>query len=319
MSAASRLDERVIRRLKLRELRILTTVVQAGSMGKAAAQLALSQPAVSKAIAEMEHTLGVPLLDRTPQGIEPTLYGGALLKWAAAVFDDLRQGVREIEFLADPTGGEVRVGSGEIMSAGLLPAVIDRLSRQYPRLIFTVTQAPGIPSQYRDLRERRVDLIFGRMMAPTEDDDMHAEVLFEDPLVIVAGASSKWLRRRSVDLADLIDEAWCLPTSSEHGTIGFIADAFRAQGLELPRYTVRSNSPHLYFAMVHTGRFLTIAPASTLRLSGKRLGLKALPLKFSIPLGPIGIVTLKKRTISPVAQLFIDCARKLAKPFSKGQ
>src|SRR5215468_11534594 len=94
------LGERALRRLKLRELRILTTVAQAGSMGKAAAQLALSQPAVSKAVAEMEYTLGVALLDRTPQGVEPTLYGRALLKWATAAFDDLSQGVREIESLA---------------------------------------------------------------------------------------------------------------------------------------------------------------------------------------------------------------------------
>src|SRR5258708_6237577 len=132
------LDERATRRLKLRELRILMTVAQTRSMGKAAAQLALSQPAVSKAIAELEHTLGVALLDRTPQGAEPTLYGHARLKWAAAVFDDLRQGVREIEFLADPAAGEVRVGSHEVMSEGLLPAVIDSLSRQYPRLVYSV-------------------------------------------------------------------------------------------------------------------------------------------------------------------------------------
>jgi DNA-binding transcriptional LysR family regulator len=83
MSRKVPLEERVMRRLKLRELRILTAVAQAGSMGKAAAQLALSQPTVSKAIAEMEYTLGVALLDRTPQGVEPTLYGRVLLKWGA--------------------------------------------------------------------------------------------------------------------------------------------------------------------------------------------------------------------------------------------
>ena len=177
MARNTPLDERVIRRLKLRELRILTIVAQVGSMGKAAAQLALSQPAVSKAIAEMEHTLGVSVLDRTPQGVEPTLYGRALLKWATAVFDDLRQGVREIEFLADPGAGEVRVGSHEVMNAGLLPAVVDRLSRQYPRLVFTVRQAATIPLLYADLRERRVDFIFGRMMSLIEDEDLNAEVL----------------------------------------------------------------------------------------------------------------------------------------------
>src|SRR5215510_1231076 len=312
MSSSGPLDERVIRRLKLRELRIFTAVAEVRSMGKAATQLALSQPAVSKAIAQMEHTLGVPLLDRTTQGVEPTLYGGALLKWAVAIFDDLRQGAREIEFLADPSGGEVRIGSHEIMNTGLLPFVIDRLSVQYPRLVFTVTLAPAISLQYRDLRDRHVDLIFGRMMLPIEDEDIQTEVLFDDPLVIVAAAGNKWLRRRDIDPAELIDEPWCLPTPESS-----IAEAFRAQGLKLSRHIVRSRSPHLYFAMAQTGRFLTVAPASTLRLSGKRLGLKALPVRFSIPLGPIGIVTLKNRTISPVAKLFIDCARKLAKTFVK--
>ena len=98
-----------MRRLTLRELRILMTVAKVGGMGKAAAHLALSQPAISKAIAEMEYTLGVSLLDRTPRGVEPTLYGQVLIKWSGAVFDDLSQGVREIESLADPTAGEVRI------------------------------------------------------------------------------------------------------------------------------------------------------------------------------------------------------------------
>jgi DNA-binding transcriptional LysR family regulator len=318
MSGSTPLDERVIRRLKLRELRIFTTVAQAGSMGKAAAQLALSQPSVSKAIAEMEHTLGVALLDRTPHGVEPTLYGRALLKWAAAIFDDLRQGVREIEFLADPAAGEVRVGSHEVMSAGLLPAVIDRLSRQYPRLVFTVKQAATIPSLYGDLRERRVDFIFGRMMAPIEHEDLNAEVLLKDPLIIVAGSRSKWLRRRVIDPAELIDEPWCL-TPDDLPISPFVAEAFRSWGLKAPRVTVRSNSPHLFYAMVRTGRFLAVAPTSTVQLSGRRLGLKPLPIKFSIQPGPIGIVTLKNRTISPVAQRFIDCARDFVRSLSKGR
>jgi DNA-binding transcriptional LysR family regulator len=304
------LDERVMRRLKLRELRILMTAAQAGSMGKAATQLALSQPAVSKAIAEMEHTLGVQLLDRTAQGIEPTLYGRALLKWAAAVFDDLRQGVREIEFLADPTSGEVRVGCIEWMNAGLLPGVIDHLSRQYPRLVFTVVQAPTVGAQYQDLRERRVDLVFSRMTMPI-GDDLNAEILCEDPLIVVAGPDNKWLRRRNIKSADLIDEPWCL-VPSESPLWPIVAEAFRARGLGMPRLVVRSNSPHLYYAMVHTGRFLSVAPASTMLMSGKRLGLKAVPVDISIRASPIGIITLKRRTISPVAQLFIDCARKLA-------
>ena len=104
------LSDRIGRRMKLQDLHVLMAVVQAGSMGKAAAHLNTSQPAISRSIAELEHTLGVRLLDRHRQGIEPTEYGRALLDGGAAVFDDLRQAVKNIEFLADPAAGEVRIG-----------------------------------------------------------------------------------------------------------------------------------------------------------------------------------------------------------------
>ncbi len=94
-------------RLKLRDLHILMAVVELGSMNKAAQRMAVSPPVVSKAIADIEHTFGVRLFDRTPQGVEPTIYGSALLDSGRAAFDDLKQGVRQIEFLAKPETGEV--------------------------------------------------------------------------------------------------------------------------------------------------------------------------------------------------------------------
>ena len=165
------LHERVSQRLKLRDLRLLLSVAQWGSMAKAAAQLNLTQSGVSRAIADMEHTLGVRLFDRTSQGVEPTPYGSALRKWGNAVFDDLRQGVKEIEFLADPTAGELRIGCAEPMLSGLLPAIIGPLYRQYPRIDFHVTRTvDAVPQQYRELRERNVDLILGRMLQPLDED-----------------------------------------------------------------------------------------------------------------------------------------------------
>src|SRR6266853_2125778 len=110
MGAGMQLSDRIGRRMKLQDLHVLMTVMQAGSMGKAAQRLNISQPAISRSIAELEHALGVRLLDRHPQGIEPTEYGRALLNCGVAVFDDLRQGVKTIEFLADPEAGEVRIG-----------------------------------------------------------------------------------------------------------------------------------------------------------------------------------------------------------------
>src|SRR5712675_1206476 len=119
-------EDPVVQRLKLRELRILLAVTKAGSMAKAATQLAISQPAVSRAIADMETTLGVALLNRHQQGVEPTPYGRALIKRSVTVFDELRQGVKEIEFMTAPTSGEIRVGGTPSIAVGIVAAVIDR-------------------------------------------------------------------------------------------------------------------------------------------------------------------------------------------------
>ena len=131
-------ESRIGRRLGVRDLHVFFTVVQRGSMAKAAQQLNVTQPAVSKAIGDLEHTLGVRLLDRRPQGVEPTMYGRALLKRGNVVFDELKQTIRDIEFLADPTVGEVRFGCNEGVAAALLPPIMKRFSHQYPRVVLRI-------------------------------------------------------------------------------------------------------------------------------------------------------------------------------------
>src|SRR5499433_1393534 len=131
-------SERIGRPIKLRDLHVLQAVAQAGSMTKAAHQLAISVPVVSKAIADLEHTVGVPLLDRSPQGVAPTAYGRALMHRSVIAFEELRQGIKDIESLADPTAGEIRIGTTPPLSASFLSTVIDRMSRRHPRIVFRV-------------------------------------------------------------------------------------------------------------------------------------------------------------------------------------
>jgi DNA-binding transcriptional LysR family regulator len=161
--SAEHWDNRIGKRLRLRDLHVLLTVVQHGSMAKAAQHLAVSQPAVSKAICDLEHTLGVQLLDRSPRGVEPTLYGGALVKRGLTVFDELRQGVGEIEFMANPSVGEVRVACFEWVLATLMPPVIERLSKQHPGVVAHVSQHSAATLDFHELRERNIDLLIGRL------------------------------------------------------------------------------------------------------------------------------------------------------------
>lgn len=304
-------ESRIGRRLRLRDLHILFAVVQWGSMAKAASHLAMSQPAVSEAIANLEDALRVRLLDRSVRGIEPTIYAHALLKRGNVVFDELREGVRDIEFLADPTSGEVRIASGETFAAGLLPAAIAGLSRRHPQINFDVVQANTTSLQFRELRERQVDLVLGRVPPTFAADDLDVEILYDDPHFVVTGARSPLARRRKVTLAELVDEPWILPPNQVIKAL--LAEAFEAHGLKAPRERVRASPILLRNHLLATGLFLTVLPGSVLRYNAKQWALKALPIDLRIKPRPIAIVTLKNRTVSPVVQLFIQHLRSVSK------
>jgi DNA-binding transcriptional LysR family regulator len=301
-------EHRVGRRLHLRDLHILLTVAQSRSMIRASQQLAMSQPAVSKAIAALEHTLGVRLLDRGPRGVEPTRYGHALLRRGAAVFDELRQGVSEIEFLADPGVGELRIGCGEPVAITLLPTVIQALSSTYPRLVFHVRQVDTIAFDFRDLRERKLDILVGRIAEPFKEDDLNAETVLEQRVALVAGAQSEWARRRKLSLGELVNEKWVL-LPPEMPESEYVASAFRAQGLTPPRASVATLSFHIRAALVARGDFLSAFPMDLLSHFGS---VKALSVDLGLRPRPVAIVTLKNRTLSPAAELFIDCIRDVA-------
>ena len=307
--------DRFGRQIKLRDLHVLVTVVQAGSMGKAAKRLNTAQPAISRSIAELEQALGVRLLDRQRQGVEPTEYGRALLDCGVAVFDDLRQGLKNIEFLADPAAGEMRIGCNTLLAASFVSAVVDRLSRRHPRMVFHLLTEES-PKLHRQLSERNVDLLIARRYGPVVDDRLDFEFLFEDSFVVVAGAKNPWVRRRRIELADLVTESWVL--RSPDTPIGAIAiEAFRASGLDQPRATVVTNSPEVRMSLLATGHFLTIIPASVLQVFPGRPDIKVLPVELPMVRVPNGIVTLKNRTLSPAARLFIDTAREVARPLAK--
>lgn len=308
-------DNRVGYRFKLRDLDILMAVVQSGSMGKAAQRLNLFQPAVSKSIADLEQALGVRLLDRSRRGVEPTQYGLALARRGAAAFDELKRGVQEIEFLSDPTAGELRVGGSDPTVGGIIPAIIDRISRKHPRVVFRVIHGSSDRQLIQALRDRDVDLIVARL-PQQPDGDLDVEILFNEPLLVAAGENNPWARRRHVELAQLIGEPWVLPRP-ETWVGSLVADTFSAHGLEPPRNVAFCNSMLMNHALLATGRYLAVFSNSFLHLSARRLAIRTLPMKFTLQAHPFGIMTLKNRTLSPIAKVFVAHAREIGSGFAK--
>jgi DNA-binding transcriptional LysR family regulator len=307
------------RRLKLRDLHVFTTVVQHGSMAEAARQLGVSQPAVSEVIADLEHTLGVRLVDRSPRGIEPTIYGSALLKRSVTVFDELKQSIRDIEFLSDPTVGEVRIACMESLWFTLLPEVILRFSEQYPN-VEVRADLTGNSVEFPGLHERKYDCMLQRVPASSLEgsafDDLNVELLFNDTMVIAAGAGSRWARRRKIDLAELIDERWIFGAPDTwHRAV--VDEIFRARGLKLPNPSVTTVSIILAARLLAAGPYLAMFGNSVVRrLVADHYAVTALPV--DLPTNPFSarIVTLKNRTLSPVVERFLACAREVSKSFA---
>ncbi len=303
--------DRIGRRVKLRDLHIALAVADAGSMTKAAEDLAVSYPVVSKTISDLEHSLGVKLFDRSISGVEPTHYGRALLQSGVAVFDEMRKGLQQIEFIKQPDAGELRIGSSIVADAGLLPTTIERFSKEFPRAVLHVLPENIATQQYDNLRNRNVELVLGRLPIAMNEPDLVAEPMFDEPNVVVAGADSPWAKRRNLTLAQLIEDPWVL---AQPGSLArsLQDNVFRNSGIEPPSATVQTVSLHLYMRLIETGRWLGLVPGSAMRLGGKHMRLKVLPVKTLSPPAPVGVVTVKYRTLTPLAERFIECARKVA-------
>jgi DNA-binding transcriptional LysR family regulator len=271
---------------------------------------------VSEVIANLEHAIGVQLLDRSPRGVELTKYGHALLKRTLVVFDELKQGIKDIEFLDDPTTGEIRIACSLALAFTIIPHVFESFVRRYPGVVlhFDEVTSSLSPRDLRELRERRYDLILMRGWAPPaayqSADDLNVTTLFDDQLAIVAGAKSKWAtRRRKLDLAELIDEPWIM---QEPQTWNYqnLAEACHARGIALPKASVVTLSMAVITRFLADGRFITSMPRSVAYFCS----LKVLPVDLPVRPWPINIVRLKNRTLSPVVERFIECAREVTRP-----
>jgi DNA-binding transcriptional LysR family regulator len=290
-------------------------VAESGSMSKASAKLAISHPVVSKTISDLEHTLNVRLFDRNPQGVELTAHGRALLKCGVNVFDEMRQGLKQIEFLTNPTSGELAVGCPEIIIAGVLPAIAEQFQQRHPGVKLRVIHADTALMQLDQLRDRNVELLIGRMPRTFIDADLVSEQLFDEPFVAVAGTHSRWARRRQIELAELAEDSWVLPPfDSAPGLL--ITEIFQTAGLTPPVPGIITLSVQLTTTLIATGKFVGILPSSVARFSANRVGLKVLPVKVPGLRVSVSIITVKRRTVSPLAELFIGSARAVAKSIS---
>ena len=193
--------------------------------------------------------------------------------------------------------------------------VLERLTSEHPRIKFDVQQVQQPTVEVPELHERKVDLVLARLennlVRDDVSEDLNVEVLFNDPFVLVVSEKSKWARRRKVELADLAGERFIAPPADTWSG-ALVTEAFRKRGLKAPSFVISTFSIPLRNCLAGNGEFITILPDSVVRTHGERYSLKVLPIELPVHQYPVGIVTLKNRTLGPVVRLFIQCAREVA-------
>ena len=208
----------------------------------------------------------------------------------------------------------MRIGTTELLAAAIISPLIDRLVRQHPLMSFhVITGDTG--TLYSQLAARNVDFMLARISHEVAEEHS-SDILFRSASVIVAGVRNPLTRRRKIALSDLMNEPWVLgPLDSNFGM--FQADVFRACGLAPPRLTVSSVSTNLRNELLSNGRFLSVLPGFSLRLPRRHPWLRVLPVELPDTRMPVAIVSLKNRSPSPLARLFIERVRAFAKPLAQ--
>ena len=304
------------RHLRLRDLHVFATVAKEGSMARAAQRLGITQPAVSKVIADLEYMLKARLLDRGRRGVELTAYGRALLRRGNAAFDELRQSVMDIDFLSDPASGELRIGCSEAIADANLPPILLDFSRRYPRVALTVIEVPPPVRNLTALYERTCDIILVRLETTASDhrfgDDANVEALVEDQTVVAVNKTSRWARRRKLDLADIADTPWILTMDNTFNR-ACVMEAFQSRGLAMPPVILMSQLVPLRAYFLAHGNYVATFATSILRFNAELYDLKELPIHLSDRLSIVAMVTLRDRTPSPIAERFIEHIRQFTK------
>jgi DNA-binding transcriptional LysR family regulator len=271
--------------------------------------LGFSQPAISKAIADLEHTLGAVLLDRSSRGVELTDAGRILVERGRIIFDELRQCVRDIKHIMDPTQGEIRVGTTAPLTV-FVAQVISRLAPIYPALSYNALVS-DTTTLLDALRERELDIVITRWMLASEPEDLDAELLFAAPLAVLAESNHPLVGREEQQLSDLMSEAWVLPPSESFlGRV--ITDLFARRGLSRPKPLVTTVSVHMQLNLVAGGDILAILPARIVTYPANRTWLRALAIDLPDSSGPIAAVTVRGRRLAGPVPLFQQACRDIA-------
>ncbi len=297
----------LVQRLRLHQLRALDALESQRSVMRAAASLALSQPALTRTLHDVEQTLQARLFDRHARGVRPTAAGLAAVGAARRVLQELRRLDEALDQLDDPADGTLALGALPVAAAGVLPGVLTRLKAERPGLRIRLHE--GRTEELLPLLAAgELDLVVGRLYAPDSPDGMDREPLWDEPISLLARAGHPIF-----DAAMLGDtrplDGWelALPTLTQR--IGQDIDALLAQlGLD-GATALRTSSYGLIRELLHATDLVALMPRLMMVGDLLRGTLRVVPLPIPAPDRPAGLILPRGGALSPAGLAFAACLR----------
>ncbi|WP_061126951.1 LysR family transcriptional regulator [Caballeronia catudaia] len=296
------------KRLRLRHLQLMHALSETESLRGAADDLAMTQPAATKALKELEDTIGVSLFVRHARGMEPTVYGEAVMRYARVMFEDLDELREELAAIEAGDIGKVRIGAVMAPAPDLLTRVIVQLKEAHPRLQISV-QIDTSDVLVQALQQDQLDIVVGRIPYGFPALDLSFETLSEEALSIVArpGHPALAIAGRP-KLAQITQFAWIMqPHPSPMREV--IDQTFRESRVAPPASTVETSSILTTLSLLRDSDMLAVLPSSVADYYSALGTIASLGTALRGRLAPYGLILRKNRRISPATQLVIEAIR----------
>lgn len=301
-------------RLKTRQLLLLSALAEEGNIHGAARSMFMTQPAASKLLKELEDVLAVPLFERLPRGMRPTVYGESMIRHARMVLANLGQAYEEVSALKAGLVGQVRVGTVTTPGLSLLPMAISRLKQGHPDLRVMV-QVGSSPELLAALRQGHLDMVIARpaLLHDGEQRLYRYTALAEEPVCAVVRPGHALLAKAELRLQDVANDAWILPPTSSV-LRQRLDQMFQQADLAPPSNLIETGSMLFVTRMLGQSDAIAVLSEEVSTFYAKH-GLTArLPLDLPCRMDAFGLVTLREQLPSPGARVLVRALAQSVHP-----
>lgn len=306
------------RRVTMAQLRALIAVQGTSSYAQAAQEIGLSQPAVHRAVQELQQIVGVALLVRAGRAVRPTDVATTFARFARLMLTELRTGIDEVGALAGGDGGRIQLGTLPMARALFLPELLGRFMQLQPAATVRVVEAP-YGEMLSFLRQGDIDVfIGGALRDPPPASDIVQEPLFDDEPVIVCKADHPLRRKRKASIEDLMRYPWIIPS---HG-VPMRANwerMFRDRGVEPPAVPIECGSLLIARGLLFRGEWLTLMSRDQMRFEQEAGALAEIRVPGEVLRRRIVLTRRRDWRPTPSQARLIEMAHQLARERSQGE